>query len=137
MQASQGDAFKAALGLNKGYIPIDIWKALPWSWLIDWSLDISQTLQANYNMIYYTATNCCRMDYSSNTYSHGDYPSIHNHWLSSGTFTYEVKARKVLIIPPNLTPTLKLPFLDNFKLSVLGSLAILKISGSAKRTLRS
>ncbi len=125
---SHSAAFRSALGLNLGQIPITIWKALPWTWLIDWFTGISDTLQANYNMITYRPSRLCVMRTSFNNRSYEQKVTDAKNYLTSGTVHSTFKERFV-VASPSSSPYLRLPFLDNFKLSILGSLTILKIRG--------
>jgi hypothetical protein len=123
------EAFNAALGLNRGMIPIDVWKALPWSWAIDWFADISNIMQANYNMIYYSPGSVCIMNRIKSTMviDPQKHP-VRGHVATGGIRVRETLSRAVTSSP---SPTLKMkvPFLDAFKLSILGSFTILRIRG--------
>ena len=123
--ASHEEAFRSALGLNLGMIPISIWKALPWSWMIDWFADISNVLQANYNMIYYRASSVNFMEQRTLTVkvSGGMNPLG---TLSAGTRTRLIKLRTPLGTNTRVE-TMRVPFLDTFKLSILSSLAIQRL----------
>jgi hypothetical protein len=129
-RATHNEALKTALGLNPGQIPISVWKAIPWTWLIDWFTDISNVLQANYNMVYYKPY---RLSIMRTSFNNRSYPRIYPISGSSpgectaGTIKVTYKERYVNN-SPSASPTLRLPFLDNFKLSILGSLTILRIS---------
>lgn len=128
-EPSYKEAFKSALGFSAGQIPITVWKALPWSWLIDWFADISNVMQATYNMIYYTPTQACIMEYRSvrETWPETSLnsPTMQGR-VTAGERFYESKNRSVQL-KPSVKPVLRVPFLDTFKLSILGSLAILRI----------
>lgn len=127
-EPSYKEAFKSALGFSAGQIPITVWKALPWSWMIDWFTDTSNILQASYNMIYYTPTQACIMEYRSvrETWPEASLnSSTMSGRVTAGGRFYESKNRSVQLIP-SVKPVLRVPFLDTFKLSILGSLAILR-----------
>lgn len=128
-EPSHMEAFKSALGFSAGQIPITVWKALPWTWLVDWFADISNIMQATYNMIYYTPTQACIMEYRSvrETWPETSLNSpLRQGRVTAGERFYESKNRYVQLIP-SVQPVLRVPFLDTFKLSILGSLAILRI----------
>jgi hypothetical protein len=120
------DAFRTALGLNAGHVPIEIWKALPWSWAIDWFADISNILQANYNMIYYKPSNVCYMISQDRYYT--IVPT--GIWAPYCSIGYaELHSRFRSVNAPNTSISLRLPFLDSFKLSIVGSMAVLGLTG--------
>lgn len=101
--------------------------------MIDWFTDISSVLQANYNMLYYEPSQVNRMDHVTSITRHPAWPTKEEGWnespiISKGEGELDDKWRQILS-PSLLSPTLRVPFLDTFKLSVLGSLAILKLTG--------
>lgn len=132
---SYQDGFRNALGLNRGMIPITVWKALPWTWAIDWFADISNHLQKSYNLVYYNPSKVCIMSHTKTTrvwepYISDKYPHPHDgskpgEVLESVSFR-ERKSRTIHN-PSSASLRLALPFLDGFKLSILGSLSILAI----------
>lgn len=122
---SFGEAFKVAYGLNKGYIPINVWKSLPWSWAIDWFADISNKLAASHNMVYYKPSQICIM--TTRVVDRKYYPLTVGQYTFSGGNAKSVWKERT-IHPPVNTLSLRLPYLDNFKLSILGSFSILKLS---------
>jgi len=123
-------ALQSALGFNLGQIPITVWKAIPWTWLIDWFADISNILQANYNMIYYRPSRACIMRTSWNIRRYKAVPTGPGATdvCTQGTIDSIFKER-LPVNSPSTSFNLKLPFMDNFKLSILGSLTILRLSG--------
>lgn len=126
-------ATRSLLGLHSGMIPVTVWKAIPWTWMIDWFADISNVLQANANMAQYDPDNVCSCMTHEVKYTSGGFtwnnPPFRVGSLSPGTLTITTKVRTAWPVDGPLLPTLKLPFMDNFKLSILGSLTILKIAG--------
>lgn len=120
------EGFRTALGGNLGQVPITVWKALPWSWLIDWFAGISDLMQAHYNMVYYEPFNLCLMQ----TFRHdmmfeGKFYGPEQ-YLEPGSCNATWKERSIVLLP-HTEVTLKLPFMDGFKLSILGSLAALRV----------
>lgn len=121
-------AMQTALGTNLSQIPITVWKGMPWSWMIDWFGDISNVLQATLNTVYYIPLGSFVMvtdEVKATTEGH-NFPGGGN--ISPGTYTWSKKTRA----PRNpgtepALPFMQLPFMDSFKLSILGSLAIQKI----------
>lgn len=123
------EAFRAAYGLNRGHIPIEIWKAMPWTWAVDWFLDISNILAANYNMIYYKPSSVCIMTtYETKYVIEPITPQNPSRYYEGGEITLVRKVRTVH--SPNPSLSLRLPFLDSFKLSILGSMTVLRLKGS-------
>lgn len=119
------DAFRSALGLNLGQIPITIWKALPWSWMFDWFYNLSGIMQATYNMIYYSASAINIMEKRTVTSKHQGGKASRTD-VSPCVFQ-RIEKRRTPIQNTSALTRMKLPYLDNFKLSILSSLAILRI----------
>lgn len=123
------EALKTSLGFNKGQIPIQLWKAMPWSWMIDWFTDISNVLQANYNSIYYKPYRLSIMRKTIASLTCDPIQNINGNpgnYLTAGAI-HTVTCERYANNSPSSNVTLRLPFLDGFKMSILGSLAILKI----------
>jgi hypothetical protein len=120
-------AFDAALGTSKGYIPIEVWKAMPWSWAVDWFAGISDFMQASHNMLYYMPSRLSIMTYRKNVKSFSAYvsKSIPGLSITEGSVTTENKARAVHTPLQNIS--LRLPFMDNFKLSIIGGLTAARL----------
>lgn len=124
-------AFRTALGLSRNNIPLVAWKILPWSWLIDWFTNVSEYIQANQNMIDFIPSHGCIMIHRRDT---STIPGGTWSWsggrvvrLSRTEYVNELKSRYPVSSFSSFSIQKKLPYLDNFKMSVLGSLAILKI----------
>jgi len=127
-EPSFNEALRTSLGFNAGQIPITVWKAIPWTWMIDWFTDISNVLQANYNSIYFKPYRLSIMRTSVTRVEHKPILNIGGNpgnYLTAGTRVVTFKYRYANNAP-SASPTLRLPFMDGYKLSVLGSLAALK-----------
>nr|UJQ85308.1 MAG: hypothetical protein 1 [Leviviridae sp.] len=121
------DEMRTAYGLNRGHIPIAVWKAMPWSWAIDWFADISNVMQANYNMIYYQPSRCCIMTHFKTERNYDPWFAKSGMFsITPGQIIRERKSRQPFT--PTAGVTLKLPFMDSFKLSIVGSMSILALS---------
>lgn len=130
--SAYAESFRSALGLNARNIPLTAWKVLPWSWLTDWFANFSDFISATNNLIDYTPSRGCIM---VNTRRSTTFDGAKFQWSTGETVTMDAytlyQENKQRFVLPSMTttlPPLKLPILDNYKLSVLGSLAILKIA---------
>lgn len=126
-EATYIEAFRAALGLNPSHIPLTVWKALPWTWMIDWFTNMSNVISANTNSVFYKPSNICIMVERTHKVSWGDvsFGGKDPGTVSGGNVTHTHKSRDVHPATYFL-PSMRLPFMDSFKLSVLGSLAIMR-----------
>lgn len=121
-------AIKLALGLNLGNIPLTVWNSIPWTWLIDWFTGVSTFLKATANSWQFKAESACIVKKSIIMSQHPDLPvGAPIPTLVAGVRTKKTYSR----IPwtPNASINLRIPILDSFKMSILGSLTIVRISG--------
>ncbi len=125
LPSSDEDVRKMLLGLTPGAITMNVWEALPWSWLVDYFTNIGEVLRANQGHMQARVVSCCVM---SNTIDQFQYPGGFFGYpngslaLSAGSYTNELKYRWVGI--PPTSPSFKFPLLTGSQLSILGSLAI-------------
>lgn len=122
-------SFRIAMGLNPGMIPITIWKALPWTWMIDWCVDISSLMLSHYNQIYYVPTAICVMTSTRHEWSWPGGTSGTGIGLTAFKGVTTRKQRGAFGTDGSNVPTIVVPYLDAYKLSILGSLTILRITG--------
>lgn len=104
------------------------WNLQPWSWLADWSLNLSDWIVANNNTIPAIAGGFCWMctDSSESQYTNVQCPS----WVALESFPTEGEVRKYRLVPgtsPLIPPVPVLPALTAGQASILGALALLKI----------
>lgn len=142
--ALKHEAFMKAFGLNVSNVPLAIWKALPWSWFVDYFTNIGEYLTVQQNLVdFVPQPGVIMVNRKVTTRIEGfSIPTSYNTWLptfSSGLVgnivcdpfesISDVKNRVVVPSwPTGSLATMKVPILDTFKLSVLGSLAILSIA---------
>jgi hypothetical protein len=137
-QPSFLDAFQVVYGLKPGIdgfttLIQQIWKALPWSWFIDWFANISDALEVSRNLIHYKPS---RINLMWETTKIATYAPLHptgTRSFNGGSCRVVVKNRNQPSISSVTGVRLKLPFLDSFKLSVLGSLAVASLPGKRQR----
>lgn len=127
-------AFQSALGLDLGMIPITLWKALPWTWFIDWYTGYSSYLLATRNMVYYRPYDLCLMEHRrAEQYLTWDNTTISNNphaytgSVSPLYRSFEIKMRHVNG-NPDVDFSISAPNMDAFKLSILASLTTLRLS---------
>lgn len=127
--------FQAATGLNMANIPLTIWKALPWTWLSDWFVDFSSNILAAQNLLYFEPTDACVMEQRIHRVEFDSGIVIRNTngggvVGSCSKLVYDkVTKQRLVDIEPRDMKEAKLPMMDDFKLSVLGSLATLRLLG--------
>lgn len=119
-------ARRLVLGLTFGQQLSNLWEALPWSWLIDWCVNVQDFIEASNNSL--TVSNP-RVNIMVNSKTIDAYvitqkPSWVTMDPSLATMTIESKRRIATIGSPSFH--VSLPFLTEGQLSILGSLAILK-----------
>ena len=117
------------LGLNAANVTLNIWNALPWSWLIDYFANVSDYLGANQIGRSAVASRACIMTHRRINYTHGAVIGKPGKLsgqltLSPGSVLSEQKTRT--IVSPPVLPTIQIPALSGHQLSILGSLAVLR-----------
>jgi len=117
------DATRTALGLHYGNLPIYVWKSIPWTWMIDWFAGISDVLQANYNMIYYRPSKANIMQKFDSVRVYTAPPLL----ALQKPETYASQRKRTTTLNPAPSLSMRVPFLDTFKLSILSSLTIVGI----------
>lgn len=115
-------------GLSVHGVISSAWEVLPWSWLIDWFTNFGELIKASNNEIATTSTSCV-MSMSTVTFTNpggvAEWPSDGSKSWSGCKSTMETKARYPY--RPGLDAfSVKLPYLSNNQLSILGSLALLR-----------
>jgi len=119
---------KVVLGLTPEGMVSGLWKILPWTWLIGWFTNLGDVLLTHSNTIPASPHEACLMRSltQDRSYSgHTETGPVSNSISVSGAYTFTQKLRTVG--SGVLTPSASMPFLDMFRLSVLGSLAIQRI----------
>lgn len=117
------------LGLNAASITLNIWEALPWSWMIDYFVNIGDFLQANPLGRTAVPFGGCIMTHrfwqGLVPEIHGPYDQNFNRFTCGKAEIYtETKERVIAVSSP--TPTVLMNPLSGHQLSILGSLAVLK-----------
>lgn len=118
-------ARRISLGLHHGSITAQIWEAIPWSWLIDWFANVQDFIEAQDNSIAHISgpTNIMSRTRSTRSYE----ILTKNDWvqISSSPWMSRDQKERFLGVAPSLTASL--PFLSGGQLSILGSLATLRL----------
>lgn len=116
-------ARRLVLGLDSSQINQNIWNAMPWSWLVDWFAGIDELLRSTNNSVAYASGPVCMMQTATTTRYYTDVKKPAGAVLSKLSSEYVTKKRELF----SPTPKVELrSFLNGRRLSILGSLAILK-----------
>lgn len=121
-------AWTSTLGLD--ITASTLWEMTPWSWMVDWFSDLGDILMSQRNTIpakFTSGVIVIRRRMERN------WTSLQPHlWESGSRQENESIVRK--LITPTIIPTFEFPFLDARRLSILGSLSVLKASAWGKRS---
>lgn len=130
IQPTWQNAFRIAYGLHPLQIPVNVWKALPWSWAIDWFAGISDLLAANQNMVLFKPSRLNVMQLVSSTCTWGSVPSPNGvgKGFLGGSADFTWKRRSQPPLGSGALFNLRVPFLDSFKLSIISALTITRLS---------
>jgi hypothetical protein len=121
------DAFRTLYGITFADVLIQTWKALPWSWLIDWFAHMSDALEVSKNLISFTPSRINIMWQVTTIANMQSKKPAPNRTFSGGTLTKVEKNRSCPPVGDAIGIHLNVPFFDTFKLSVLASLLTLNV----------
>lgn len=117
-------ARRAVLGLTIDFNTA--WQLLPWSWLVDWFSSSGDYLIANRNLVPAKAQDACVMTRSETVWAFTRNTDNMNWSGGNAIARLTTKQRQVNVVP---TLVADLPFLHARRLSILGSLAVLRTGG--------
>lgn len=117
------------LGLTPEGMVTGIWKILPWTWMIGWFTNAADLLLVRSGTLPAQYTEACLMR-KVTWVRHSGLPVFTGSGFSSsltqtGLQTWTSRSRNVGT--GNLLPSVNMPFLDMFRLSIVGALAIQRI----------
>jgi len=115
-------AIKIVYGLELS--PANLWEALPWSWLVDWFTNVGDYLSTYNNVVPVAHSTPCIMTRTTTKATFARADTLSQVSGGNGSWTYQTKIRSV-VSPASLTASL--PFLTDRQLSILGSLAVLRL----------
>lgn len=120
------ESFNQLYGIPLGEIPIQLWKALPWSWMFDWFVNISNALEVSRNLMYYSPSRINLM--WTSVYEGFVKPQEFGASRYKGMYQRKIELNRSVLSASDVTGLhLHVPFIDTYKLSVLSSLGILQI----------
>lgn len=118
---SDGDLRRRMTGLNADSIPIAVWEALPWSWLVDYFVNIGDVLKAR-NRTLAVPSHACVMTQFVTTMEHKQKNFDDYRDITAGFITGKRNTRSVQPGPFSISAAL--PTLSAGQLSILGALAV-------------
>lgn len=122
-------AFNVIFGLNSYQAVQSSWELLPWSWLVDWFVPVGDFLTVMNNSIPCVQDKVCYMRTTSSQTSYAKYTVSRPEVTISGPHWESFVGKERIVISPwaALLPIPRLPFLSNGQMSILGSLAAVKL----------
>lgn len=103
-----------------------LWELTPWSWFIDWFVDISEFIDAHDGTIPMFSSNCCVMR-TIRAKSRWVNMTAPPSWITvSGDLSSEVSEKQRYVVSGPAFPDLGMPFLKPAAHAILGALAIVK-----------
>jgi hypothetical protein len=122
-------ATKLVLGATPEAMANGLWKVIPWTWMIGWFTNLGQYTLAHSWTVPADHGSGCFMSQATGTWQAGGVSATNvktSSLTSSGTATRTVKTRAV---SSTVTAGVNMPYLDMFRLSILGALFVQKFSG--------
>lgn len=126
---SWNEAFNILYGIPLGEIPIQIWKALPWTWCIDWFAGISEALEVSRNLLTYSPSRINLMYRVDKEVFWGPLKPAPGQVFKGMQHRRTELNRSQPSVGDVTGIHLRIPFLDTYKLSVLSSLLVLRLLG--------
>jgi hypothetical protein len=126
------DAFNSLYGIDPGEVIVQLWKALPWSWYIDWFANLSDALEVSRNLLSYTPSRINRMWTVSKTVNYHPVNESPTRTFAGATRTWQGLYRDQPSVFDVTGIHLTVPFLDTFKLSILSAMTISGIRRSMR-----
>lgn len=118
---------RAFLGLTANNISSNVWEALPWSWLIDYFINVGSYLQSHSTGRMFTLDGACIMTHQVRTVESKPFEGAPDKdgntiKISGAKIVSESKSRDVVYNTP--LPSIRMSPLSGHQLSILGSLAV-------------
>lgn len=117
------EAIKRVLGLAPDQLSRVIWEGLPWSWLIDWFVNVGSYLQATNDSVAHYPSSVCAMQTIERWVEFSSFKGPPGVQFSIPAWHRTTKLRQVVEVPPVLTIAFR-PLLSTKKWSILGALSI-------------
>ncbi|UJQ85281.1 MAG: putative maturation protein [Loecwouvirus pseudonemorishabitans] len=123
-------AIRSVLGLSLE--PAALWEILPWSWLIDWFVNVGSFLNAHRNTVPASHGGICIMQYN---YAKRIYQKTSGgpSWWTNGYAGTLTRERKRRFVQSTSAISASLPFLTARRMSILASLSVLQSEAWGRR----
>jgi len=120
-------ARRIVLGLTPEGLAKGAWDIIPWTWLIGYFTNVGKSMLAAANTVPCYHSNMCIMSETKVTVSPKSSLPVNcaeNSVATGGSASYVSKTRQLSTV---VSPGFNMPFLDVFRLSILGSLTVQRI----------
>jgi len=120
-------ALRTSAGLTPQTLTLSAWELIPWTWLVDWFVNIGGLLQATQNDVPVQHSRLCLMRKTTTTEVSVPYASVTKSIRLSGRWRRwkQTKVRRPVTNPQPFTLSI-LPFLEGDRPSILGSVYTLR-----------
>lgn len=116
------------LGLTPEGMAMGAWKIIPWTWLLGWFSNVGDYLAVNSNTVPASYGKACLMRRVTDTWTPASATAVGVEYFNCHSDGTRVRTLGSRVVGTGiLTPGFNMPFLDMFRLSILGSLAIQRI----------
>lgn len=118
---------RLVLGFTREGLARGMWDVLPWSWMINWFVNVGSMIQSRSNTVPAQHSSSCLMNERVLTISSGSAEKLGEGTSNvniSGSYFKSVKTRNV---SGSLTSGFNMPYVDMFRLSILSALTVQRL----------
>lgn len=119
------------LGLTLNSLASNLWEAIPWTWLVDYFSNLGDIVASTNNSAHVSVAACSTMTFRKETWSAKSHVFDFGFPGSAVTYSaytgYLVQKSRKPGLPPFPLPEIGLPLLGGRQLSILGSLAVMRM----------
>lgn len=127
---TNGELRRQLFGLSADAILTNLWEGLPWSWLIDWFIPIGDHIVGGNRTVATPVSACIMTERKTTVYYDGRKitQNASRPWsITPGSKVSVIRQRSIMGASPPSNATASFPTLGANQLSILGSLAILRV----------
>jgi len=117
-------AKQVVLGLTPEGLTQGAWDLIPWTWMIDWFVNVGEFMLTNSNTVPAEHSSACLMNEVLVTCAPGSKTLGGTSRGTVNLYGSYINTSKRRVVSGSIVPGFKLPYISSFRLSILGSLFV-------------